>query len=79
MRPYKYHCRCGAPAIVKWTSIKQNGTVEDIAQCRSCGREWRETVTRGSDRVATGARPGSGVIAGRITIPQYRWGSSRLG
>jgi hypothetical protein len=77
-KPYKYHCRCGAPALVKWTSIKKSGETADVVGCTRCDQEWRVPVSGGVP-IARKSSARSGQIAGRITIPQYRWGASRLG
>lgn len=52
--------------------------------CKTCGWKgadpvFRERLSRGGSTSPAPTSKGSGQIAGRITIPQLRWGSSRLG
>jgi hypothetical protein len=78
-KPYKYHCQCGAPAMVKWVSIKKFGETEDVVGCTACGKEWRVQTAKGAP-VVKRTHSGSGQIAGRITVGAgFRWGSTRLG
>jgi ribosomal protein L37AE/L43A len=67
--------------------------MRERCRCPECKSLWVKQRTRGwlclsCDNVfavpyrtpaKTKSSSGSGQIAGRITIPNYRWGSSRLG
>ena len=78
-RPFEFHCpKCEQPA-----RITRYGDGYRRAKCVNslCGNEFR--VANGLpaakvERWEKKTAKGSGQIAGRITIPQYKYGSTRL-